>query len=1204
VEYDQSTGGARRPERRLITVLFADLSGYTAMATTLDPEEVHEVVTPVLERLVDIARAAGGTVPQIQGDGFMAVFGVPRAGEDDAAQAVRAGLRIVTATVGDITLPGVHAGVESGEVLVHDHWEESGFKLVGDAAPLAARLCSMAAPGVLLAGPRVYEIARRDMSFGPPARSAVRGLAAPVDIRAALGDAPAQAVDAGAGRLINRHAPRRAMRAAWDEVVRTGRQRVLTVTGDVGLGKTRLAAELARQASSGARPATVVAVRCGVHPPNTPYLPLLRGLLDAVAPDGAAPGEAASGDAGPGGAASGDVTAGLVARLAARAGITDAGLRRALAGLAGLAGHPGATRLPAGDTPGGDVLLRAVAGLAGEAPVLVVVDDADRADPDLRALLDGVRPAPGPPVLWLLLRRPAAGLTADIHLGPLSFEDSRRLLRAELPAGTEDTVDGLARRGAGVPLLLVECARAARDGAVARGAIASPSVLDPAAAVPLTVHGVLAAQLDRLGEDERRVVETLAVTGGVVRPEAFRAMYPGGEAPLGRLVRRGLVRTVRLAGPGDLDCEVGAYELVPLLLGDVAYVSLARADRAARHLAAASWLRAGVEGPIELGDTVAELAYHEERAWRHRRFAPAGMADACVEAGARAAAAYVSLARRLLDVSPRAAGQAAAAGLEIVADGAPAGAPVRAELELRRAQALREAWDLAGALAAASLVPAVLLPADPVPADSVPAVGAAPGVGGPAPAERLLGEATLVRGDCLSWLGRTAEARSVLDDAAARMDATADPVGRARAAQLRAYTWRYSDIGRLAAELEGAHRMFVDAGDGGAAALIAAELAYIATESSQADVEAWSSRAARLADPTDLRLAALLARARGYGLYLRGRWSEAEGLLETARALGAQAGVRAVEVESVRVRAACLASLGRYAEATELLTGVLARDGHASWRRQGSLALLVSAGMALTQRDAPAARAQVTEARRLLVELGSEEDLTDVVTAAAVLACHVGGTPAATAVVSASPVVSAASAASGASAASADEVAETVAALEAAGAALLVVPLLAATARLCLLTDPAGALAPLRAAAERARATGADGHLVAVELCIRQASLLTGSVRSVGPGGPGPDRVTPDAATPEERALEAECEALQALAVGDGRGARAALGRALAAWARHGDSVWHARALLWSADLSARSGDPTVAGPAMTMLVRLSSPLGADDLLAPLRALG
>src|SRR5687767_2003336 len=112
------------PERRLVTVLFADLSGYTSLCARLDPEDVHDVVRPAMRALRSVAESFGATVPGVQGDGFMAIFGAPVAHEDDAERAIRAAFALqhamgeINASGGSITLPGLHVGVNTGEVVV------------------------------------------------------------------------------------------------------------------------------------------------------------------------------------------------------------------------------------------------------------------------------------------------------------------------------------------------------------------------------------------------------------------------------------------------------------------------------------------------------------------------------------------------------------------------------------------------------------------------------------------------------------------------------------------------------------------------------------------------------------------------------------------------------------------------------------------------------------------------------------------------------------------------------------------------------------------------------------------------------------------------------------------------------------------------------------------------------------------------------
>ena len=137
-------------ERKLVALLFADLSGFTALASSLDPEEVYAFVRPGLDAMRQIAEDHGGSVPHVMGDGFMAVFGVPTAHEDDAERAVRAGLavrdhaRTLARLRAGIRFPEVHAGVNSGEVMVAPASEPGGFSILGDPVNVAARLADLA----------------------------------------------------------------------------------------------------------------------------------------------------------------------------------------------------------------------------------------------------------------------------------------------------------------------------------------------------------------------------------------------------------------------------------------------------------------------------------------------------------------------------------------------------------------------------------------------------------------------------------------------------------------------------------------------------------------------------------------------------------------------------------------------------------------------------------------------------------------------------------------------------------------------------------------------------------------------------------------------------------------------------------------------------------------------------------------------------
>ncbi|HMA47185.1 MAG TPA: AAA family ATPase, partial [Frankiaceae bacterium] len=689
----------------------------------------------------------------------------------------------------------MHAGVEAGEVLVSVPSAGAGFGVTGGAVTLAARLCALADPGTVLVGPRAFELSWRGIEFGAAGQRVVRGFPAPVTVRRALGVARHHPERGTA--FLGRERELDRLRRLYSAVATDGAQRVAVVSGDPGIGKSRLADALVGELDG----ALAVWARCSPYPAGVPYAALVDGLLSAGV--------------------------GSTDELADRAGLADLHVRRLLEGLGGASTGPDQGGAPG---PGaGDVLLLTIRGLARRQPVVAVVDDAEHANPDLRDLLAGLGRSRDGAVLWLILGPPPDLVLPGehLHLPPLGEADSRRLLEHALPDGaTPDLVSGLARRSAGNPLVLLECARAAREGAVGRGHLGSPTVLDPDAAVPLTVRGVLAAQLDRLPDEEKSAVQDMAVTSGSTWPDLLARLCPGTPAAelLAALRRRGLVRQAerpRLPTTPE-------YELRSPVLGEVAYASLPRAARAHKHGVAAAWLREQVAR--RPGGTVllAQLAHHDERVWRYRRWAAAELA---ADAATRAVRSLTDLADRLVTLSPRAAGEASARGLQIAAEAPEVDPALRAELELRRAQSLRESWELEEALAAARAAEAA--------------------VGRP----ELRAEATLVRGDVLSWLGRVEEGRQVLSEARARFADLGDAAGQARALQRSAYTWRFGDLGRMAQVLEAAQRQLVDAGERAAAALVATDLAYIATERSAGEVARWCDAAVRLvSDPSDLRV--------------------------------------------------------------------------------------------------------------------------------------------------------------------------------------------------------------------------------------------------------------------------------------------------------------------------------------------------------------
>lgn len=165
-----------RMQRRDVAVLFADLSGFTRLVESVDPETVYEVVRPLMDELVALVRAHVGDIQQVLGDGFMSVFGLHSQDGDEAARALRAGVALVAAgSELGMRLP-VHVGIECGEVLVSPSWEPAGFAVWGRAVTLARRLCEVAGPGTVHIGPRAFELAGQSVECASPMPTHLKGI--------------------------------------------------------------------------------------------------------------------------------------------------------------------------------------------------------------------------------------------------------------------------------------------------------------------------------------------------------------------------------------------------------------------------------------------------------------------------------------------------------------------------------------------------------------------------------------------------------------------------------------------------------------------------------------------------------------------------------------------------------------------------------------------------------------------------------------------------------------------------------------------------------------------------------------------------------------------------------------------------------------------------------------------------------------------
>jgi class 3 adenylate cyclase/tetratricopeptide (TPR) repeat protein len=624
-------------ERRIVTVLFGDLSDFTAWAEDLDPERVGSVADLVLATLSRIVTGMGGRVDKLTGDGIMAVFGAPTAHEDDAERAVRAAAamqtevrRLMAEQAGGGGRMGLRVGLNTGEVLagVQAHL---AYTVVGDAVNTASRLSDAAGVGAVFAG---RDTALATMSIAswralPPLRLKGKrepvpayelvGLRSPGAARLGLGDeAPFIGRDAEFGRLVGKLL----------DVVESKRPASIVVAGEAGVGKTRLGIELSKFATEipGAR---VLWGRCTPYGEGRDLAPVaewVRTATGIVDIDDATSAEAKL-----------RRTAARLSRPAGERSLSSSVVDRLLAllGLAAAAplgprdtAAPGLVGIPR--DPMVDAAVALLDTLAAEGPLVLVVDDTQWAAPSLLAAFGHLAANVRGPVLHVSLGRsdvfghdwwdrlPEPEL---LPLAPLDDLASERLLRAYLGGADLDETarDVLLGRAQGNPFFLSELLHLLVDRGVLRrigGGWRLEGQL-PRDVLPAGVQAVLAARIDGLDPTARSLLRDASVIGSRFNAEMLRALEPrldddAFSAALDELVGRGILQPV-----GEVSGRASSYVFAHALARDVAYAGIPKAERARRHAHVAIWaagdlrwpeaeVDALVAGQAELALTLAE----------------------------------------------------------------------------------------------------------------------------------------------------------------------------------------------------------------------------------------------------------------------------------------------------------------------------------------------------------------------------------------------------------------------------------------------------------------------------------------------------------------------------------------------------------------------------------------------------------------------
>jgi class 3 adenylate cyclase/tetratricopeptide (TPR) repeat protein len=614
----------RSAARRITSVLFGDLVGFTTISESRDAEEVRELLSAYFDECRAIVGRYGGELEKFIGDAVMAVWGLPVTREDDAERAVRAGLELVerVQALGErIGVPGLNmrVGITTAEVAVTLGASGQGM-VAGDPVNTAARIQSTAEPGEVWVDQTTRKFSSSAIAFGDAGEHPMKGKAEPVAlwrVQSVIGGAGGERRDEGIeARLVGRDGELRLVKELFHRVQETARPGLLVLDGDAGVGKSRLGWEFYKYIDGFDASVLWHRGRCLSYGEGVAYYALaeaVRGRLTTIA----------------GVEAGAETDMRLVLETALADLVADPAerewLRPRLAALLGLD--------PSGSYAREDLFVAWTAFFAAVGlwraevpqPVVLVIDDAQHADEGLLGFLEHLVAAADFPIFVLVLARPELlaehpGLVGNrrvtvVHLEPLSRTDMT-LLVSHLVANLPQTLsDELVVRAEGLPLFAIETVRSLLDQRLVevcdgRYVLRDPAAVDLGAlAAPTSLQALVSARLDTLPADERLVVDRASVLGQVFFEAGIRALcadVPDLDAALTDLVRRQVIgrETDRLSA------DFGHFHFVQGVVRQVAYGMLARRDRKAIHLQVAATFEAELETRSESYELAPMIAQH------------------------------------------------------------------------------------------------------------------------------------------------------------------------------------------------------------------------------------------------------------------------------------------------------------------------------------------------------------------------------------------------------------------------------------------------------------------------------------------------------------------------------------------------------------------------------------------------------------------
>ena len=605
---EQTPTAAPIEERRVVSILFADLAGFTSRSDHADPEDVRRTLIPFHTISKEEIERFGGTLDKFVGDAAMGVFGAPIAHEDDAERAVRAALAI-QARASEMAIP-VRAAVNTGEAVVtFATGPQVGENVAGDVVNTASRLQSIAPHGGVAVGEVTYRATRGAVGYRELEAVTVKGKADPLRVWVveSMHEERPGRPDQDATPFVGRERERELLRELFSRAMTERSLQVVTIVGEAGIGKTRLVADLHDHVTANDPAARWYRGRCLPYGESVTFAPLEEVVREATGVKRSDDREEAA-----------RKLADRVLLIEPRAG--EAGwLTARLAPLLGL------VEAGAGSGTNREESFAAWTGFlaaeASRAPMVLVIEDLHWADPAMLDFLDQLGERLDEVSLLLVCTtrpelfdarsewRAGKSNSSTVTLAPLAENDMQQLLaellvRSVLPPETQAP---LVQSAGGNPLYALEFVRMLGD----RDVVADASSV----AVPETIHALISARLDALTPAQRSLLQDAAVIGDPFWSGAIATMATDDgdgsldvDEPLRELEHRGLIAraSVQTMEGGD------EFSFTHGLIRDVAYGQIPRAGRAKRHLAIARWLEATAGDRLE--ERVELLAHHTSQA--------------------------------------------------------------------------------------------------------------------------------------------------------------------------------------------------------------------------------------------------------------------------------------------------------------------------------------------------------------------------------------------------------------------------------------------------------------------------------------------------------------------------------------------------------------------------------------------------------------